>query len=110
MRGSLQKYRFGTVLLFVLIHAGALAVLCMPFSRGLRQWTAATYAIRMFGVTAGYHRYFSHRSYKLDRSAQFAMAALAQSSGQKDVLWWAAHHRQYHRYADGGPAEESGQA
>ena len=58
----------------------------------------------MFAVTAGYHRYFSHRSYKLDRSAQFAMSALAQSSGQKDVLWWAAHHRQYHRYADGGPA------
>jgi len=61
---------------------------------------AFTYLIRMFGVTAGYHRYFSHRSYRLSRVAQFLMAFLAQSSGQKGVLWWAAHHRQHHRESD----------
>ena len=54
----------------------------------------------MFGVTAGYHRYFSHRSYKLGRAAQFLMAFLAQTSGQKGVLWWAAHHREHHRHSD----------
>ena len=54
----------------------------------------------MFGVTAGYHRYFSHRSYKLGRVAQFLMAVLAQTSGQKGVLWWAAHHRDHHRHSD----------
>lgn len=63
-------------------------------------WLATTYSIRMFGVTAGYHRYFGHRSYKLGRIAQFAMAFLAQSSGQKGVLWWAAHHRLHHRESD----------
>jgi stearoyl-CoA desaturase (delta-9 desaturase) len=36
-------------------------------------WLAATYSLRMFGVTAGYHRYFSHRSYRLGRVAQFLM-------------------------------------
>ena len=54
----------------------------------------------MFGVTAGYHRYFSHRSYKLGRVTQCVMAVLAQTSGQKSVLWWAAHHREHHRLAD----------
>ena len=54
----------------------------------------------MFGVTAGYHRYFSHRSYRLGRMAQMLMAVLAQTSGQKGVLWWAAHHRDHHRHAD----------
>ena len=54
----------------------------------------------MFGITAGYHRYFSHRSYKLGRVPQFLMAVLAQTSGQKGVLWWAAHHRDHHRLSD----------
>ncbi len=100
MRGKLRDYQFGAVLLFVGIHVGALAALLVPFSASLLWWTAATYAIRMFGVTAGYHRYFSHRSYKLGRWAQFAMAVLAQTSAQKGVLWWAAHHRLHHRHAD----------
>jgi stearoyl-CoA desaturase (delta-9 desaturase) len=54
----------------------------------------------MFFITAGYHRYFAHKSYKLGRVAQFVMAVGAQSSAQKGVLWWAAHHRDHHRYAD----------
>ncbi len=54
----------------------------------------------MFGVTGGYHRYFSHRSYKLNRFWQFCMAFLAQTSAQKGALWWAAHHRDHHLYSD----------
>jgi len=47
----------------------------------------------MFFVTAGYHRYFSHRSFKTSRWFQFVIAFMAMSSSQKGVLWWAAHHR-----------------
>jgi stearoyl-CoA desaturase (delta-9 desaturase) len=54
----------------------------------------------MFGVTAGYHRYFAHRAFKTGRAFQFVLAVLAQSSSQKGVLWWAAHHRHHHRYSD----------
>lgn len=72
----------------------------MRFSWGLFALLLVTYGARMFGVTAGYHRYFSHRSYKLTRWAQFAMAFLAQTSGQKGALWWAAHHRLHHRESD----------
>ena len=87
---------------FVLLHvAAAASVVLVPFQPALIWWFAGSYAVRMFGVTAGYHRYFSHRSYKLGRAAQFAMAALAQTSAQKGVLWWAAHHRDHHRHADG---------
>lgn len=60
----------------------------------------ASYAVRMFGVTAGYHRYFSHRAFKTGRVFQLLLAVLAQSSAQKGVLWWAAHHRHHHRYSD----------
>ena len=94
------KYQFGAVFFFLLIHIGVLAVLWTPPTISLLAWLAVTYSIRMFGVTAGYHRYFGHRSYKLDRVAQFVMAFLAQSSAQKGVLWWAAHHRLHHRESD----------
>jgi len=59
-----------------------------------------SYYVRMFGVTAGYHRYFSHRAFKTNRVFQFFLAVLAQTSTQKGALWWAANHRHHHRYSD----------
>ncbi len=93
-------YQMGAVVPFALLHAASLAVLFIPFHASLLAWLAASYAVRMFAVTAGYHRYFSHRSYRLGRTAQFLMALLAQTSGQKGVLWWAAHHRDHHRHSE----------
>lgn len=60
-----------------------------------------SYFFRMFFITGGYHRYFSHRSYRTSRAFQFILAFFAQTSAQKGVLWWAAHHRDHHKYADG---------
>jgi stearoyl-CoA desaturase (delta-9 desaturase) len=54
----------------------------------------------MFFITAGYHRYFSHRSYRLPRWAQLLMAVGGASALQKGPLWWAAHHREHHRWSD----------
>src|SRR5690606_26515829 len=55
----------------------------------------------MFFLTAGYHRYFAHRSYKMGRAMQFVMAFGAGTCAQKGPLWWAGHHRIHHRYSDG---------
>jgi stearoyl-CoA desaturase (Delta-9 desaturase) len=63
-------------------------------------WLAGTYAVRMFAITAGYHRYFSHRTFKTSRAFQFVLALLAMSSAQQGVLWWAAHHRRHHKNSD----------
>jgi stearoyl-CoA desaturase (delta-9 desaturase) len=60
----------------------------------------AIYAVRMFGLTAGYHRYFAHRSYKTSRVFQFLLALLATTATQKGPLWWAGHHRRHHKYSD----------
>ena len=58
------------------------------------------YVSRMFFITAGYHRYFAHRSYKLRRFPQFVMALGGVTAVQQGPLWWAAHHRDHHRYTD----------
>jgi stearoyl-CoA desaturase (delta-9 desaturase) len=59
-----------------------------------------TFTVRMFFITAGYHRYFAHRSYKLGRAAQFVMAFGGGTATQKGMLWWSGHHRNHHRFAD----------
>lgn len=86
---------------FLVIHLAAL------IGAFLVEWTTeaivlalVSYWVRMFGVTAGYHRYFSHRTFKMSRFGQFLMAFLAQSSAQRGALWWAAHHRHHHKYSD----------
>ena len=65
-----------------------------------RAWRSGAYFVRMFVVTAAYHRYFSHRSYKTSRWFQFVLALGAQTAAQKGVLWWASHHRWHHKYSD----------
>jgi stearoyl-CoA desaturase (Delta-9 desaturase) len=60
----------------------------------------ALYYVRMVFVTLGYHRYFSHKTFKMGRVMQFLVAFGAESSSQKGALWWAANHRHHHRYSD----------
>jgi len=59
-----------------------------------------TYTTRMFCITAGYHRYFSHKTYRLNRVSQFVLAFGGTMASQKGPLWWAAHHRNHHRFSD----------
>jgi stearoyl-CoA desaturase (delta-9 desaturase) len=64
-------------------------------------WIAfALYWIRMFLITGVYHRYFSHRAYKMSRPLQFILAFLTTTSVQKGPLWWASRHVIHHKYSD----------
>ncbi len=86
---------------FVLIHVAAVAgVVALGWSWRGAALALALYVVRMFGVTAGYHRYFSHRSFRTSRAMQLVLAVLAMTSSQKGVLWWASHHRTHHKYSD----------
>ncbi len=90
-----------TFYLYIGIHFAAIAgAFFVPFTWNMVLLFGLTYFFLMFFVTAGYHRYFSHRSYKLDRVPQFLMAWLAMTSGQKGILWWAATHRDHHIHSD----------
>jgi stearoyl-CoA desaturase (Delta-9 desaturase) len=85
---------------FVLVHLACLGALWSGVTLQSLAICAALYLLRMFGVTAGYHRYFSHRSFKTSRAGQFVLAWIAQSSAQRGALWWAAVHRHHHRHSD----------
>ncbi len=84
----------------ILMHGACLAVFWVGIS-----WPAITvalllYGLRMFAITAFYHRYFSHRAFKTSRIIQLIFAVLGASATQRGPLWWAAHHRKHHREAD----------
>jgi stearoyl-CoA desaturase (delta-9 desaturase) len=86
---------------FLAVHAVALWTLAFgPFSWKLVALAAGSYALRIFAITAGYHRYFSHRSYRTSRAFQFVLGVLGTFATQKGPLWWAAHHRDHHRLSD----------
>jgi stearoyl-CoA desaturase (delta-9 desaturase) len=85
---------------YILIHLGALLVFFTPFAWPCLAILLISYAARMFAITAFYHRYFSHRTFKTSRLVQFLGAFVACASGQRGPLWWAAHHRMHHRHSD----------
>jgi stearoyl-CoA desaturase (delta-9 desaturase) len=78
----------------------AIGVALLGFSWTGLALALALYPIRMFFVTAGYHRYFSHRTFKTSRVGQAVLAFITQTSMQRGVLWWAATHRHHHRTSD----------
>jgi stearoyl-CoA desaturase (delta-9 desaturase) len=61
---------------------------------------AVLFFVRLWFVTAGFHRYFSHRSYKMGRVMQFIMALGATTAVQQGPIWWASVHRHHHKYSD----------
>jgi len=69
-------------------------------STGALCFATASYFVILFGVFAGFHRYFSHRTFKTSRVFQFLLALLGTLSLQKGVLHWAANHRVHHKYSD----------
>ena len=101
VRDSDERLDPVTSLPFFGVHVAAIVG---AFLVGWHWWypvaAIVAYYVRMTFVTVGYHRYFSHRAFKTSRVFQFFMAFMAESSAQKGALWWAAHHRDHHKYSD----------
>ncbi len=63
-------------------------------------WAVVYYFITGLGITAGHHRYWSHRTYQASLPLQIFLAACATASIQGSILWWCQGHRAHHRYTD----------
>ena len=85
---------------YLALHFACLGVFYVGCSWAAILLTLVTFFARVFGLTAFYHRYFSHRSFKTSRVVQFFGALLGNSAAQRGAIWWAAHHRWHHSHSD----------
>ncbi|MHB1469333.1 MAG: acyl-CoA desaturase [Solirubrobacteraceae bacterium] len=72
---------------------------------GALQWQdlailAFFYVLTALGVTVGYHRLFTHRSFKTTRAVRVILAVLGSMAVEGPVLEWVATHRKHHRFSD----------
>ena len=51
-------------------------------------------------ICAGYHRFFSHKSYDAHPIVQSFFAFFGAMAAQNSILWWSSSHRVHHKYAD----------
>jgi stearoyl-CoA desaturase (delta-9 desaturase) len=61
---------------------------------------AFTYTLSGLGITVGYHRLFTHRSFKTTRGVRALLAVLGSMAVEGPVIEWVATHRKHHRFSD----------
>ena len=52
------------------------------------------------GITVGFHRYFTHRSFKTSKPARAVLAVLGSAAIEGPIISWVADHRKHHTFAD----------
>src|SRR6202790_5070811 len=61
---------------------------------------AIVYALSGAGITVGYHRLFTHRSFKTTRLLRMLFAVLGSMAVEGSVVEWVATHRRHHDFSD----------
>lgn len=85
---------------FIVLHLALGLVVLYPPTLALVALAVGGYLIRMWALTVGFHRYFSHRAYRTSRGFQLFLAVLGATAMQNGPLWWASWHRRHHRFPD----------
>jgi stearoyl-CoA desaturase (Delta-9 desaturase) len=87
----------------------------LGWSSGLLVWQdilvlAISYAVIGTGITVGFHRLLTHRSFKCHRLLRAGFAALGSAAAEGPVIDWVATHRKHHQFsdADGDPHSPHG--
>jgi stearoyl-CoA desaturase (delta-9 desaturase) len=101
------KARWEQVALAIFIVVPLLGVLASGFvlwGTGL-SWVDLTlalvfYAVSGHGITVGFHRYFTHGSFKANRPLRIALAVAGSMAIQGPVTRWVADHRRHHAFSD----------
>eukprot|EP01083_Nonionella_stella_P289221 984276_1 len=88
------------VLVFLPIIWGWYSVLTYPLCRQTIVLSVIFYLMSGFGITAGYHRLFSHRAYSAHWLLRLFYACFGAAAVQGSIKWWCIGHRAHHRYTD----------
>lgn len=105
--GGDEQSRTEQVALGAFIVVPFLAVLAaIPIAwGGWLGWTdlaimAVMYVVTLHGVTVGFHRLFTHKSFKPNRAVKNALAVAGSLAIQGPVVRWVADHRKHHKFSD----------
>ena len=60
----------------------------------------AFYWVSGLGITVGYHRYFTHGSFKAKTGLRVALAVAGSLAIEGPVITWVSDHRRHHKYSD----------
>jgi stearoyl-CoA desaturase (delta-9 desaturase) len=92
------------LIVVILPFLGFVAVVVSLWGRGF-SWVdlgllSGMYLVTGLGITVGYHRLFTHRSFETNRAVQFLLGVFGSMALEGPLLKWAAIHRRHHQYSD----------
>ncbi|HYX33953.1 MAG TPA: fatty acid desaturase [Oligoflexus sp.] len=96
-----EKIDFARVTFLVVAHILAIISLFNFSWQGLIAFLVL-YAVTGMGITFGYHRLFTHRSFKVPKLLEVLSALAGTLAMQGNVMRWVAHHRMHHAFSDEG--------
>ena len=79
---------------------GCVAAFWTPLQFKTAVWAVIYYFCTGFGITAGYHRLWAHKSYSATRPLEIFLALCGAGSVEGSIRWWSRDHRAHHRYTD----------
>ena len=98
------SHRIITLLAVVIPPLGILAVIATLWGVAVRPIDLALFAlfylIPGLGITVGFHRYFTHRSFETSRVVKTLLAVLGSMTSQGPVCQWVSDHRRHHAHSD----------
>ncbi len=100
-----KQLNWTNILFFTLTPLSVLILLPIAIwlhgvSWGMVLFFLVTYSLSNLSITAGYHRYFSHRSFDAHPVVEFLFMLIGSGAFQGSVLEWATDHRRHHRAVD----------
>lgn len=106
MNPAKGRFRSGLVVAITLVHLVALYGVwwCLTWgvSATAMALAATLYIAGSLGITVGYHRYFTHGSFRCRRPFQYVMATAGALAVEGPLGQWCPDHRQHHRFTDTG--------
>src|SRR5579862_4345275 len=95
----------GANIIALTLPLGLLAFAAWRAWGGALRWSdllvlAMVYVLTGLGVTVGFHRLFTHRSFKTGRTLRFILAALGSAAIEGPLIEWVSNHRKHHQFSD----------
>jgi stearoyl-CoA desaturase (delta-9 desaturase) len=96
--------RVANLIAVILPFAGLVAAIIAVWGWGFH-WAdlgllLGMYLLTAIGITVGYHRLFTHKSFETNRIIQFILGVLGSMAVEGPVLEWVAMHRRHHQHSD----------